>query len=66
MEVLKFDPDLDELVARRGTMRDLLRMAQSKGFRPLVDAASARVLDGTTSLDEIARVVDLTPRLKQK
>ncbi|MEX2524705.1 MAG: GspE/PulE family protein [Gammaproteobacteria bacterium] len=66
MEVLKFDPDLDELVARRATMRDLLRMAVSKGFRPLVDAASARVLDGTTSLDEIARVVDLTPRLKQK
>jgi type II secretory ATPase GspE/PulE/Tfp pilus assembly ATPase PilB-like protein len=66
MEVLKFDPDMDELVARRGTQRDLLRMALSKGFRPLPDAASARVLDGTTSLDEISRVVDLTPRLKQK
>ena len=66
MEVLKFDPDMDELVARRGTMRDLMRMAMSKGFRPLADAASARVLDGTTSLEEITRVVDLTTRLKQK
>ena len=66
MEVLKFDPDMDELVARRGTMRDLMRMAISKGFRPLADAASARVLDGSTSLEEISRVVDLTTRLKQK
>ena len=66
MEVLKFDADMDELVARRGTVRDLLRMALSKGFRPLDEAASGRVLDGTTSLEEISRVVDLTTRLKQK
>jgi type IV pilus assembly protein PilB len=66
MEVLKFDADTDELVARRGTARDLLRMALSKGFRPLAEAASGRVLDGTTSLEEISRVVDLTTRLKQK
>jgi type IV pilus assembly protein PilB len=66
MEVLKFDADMDELVARRGTARDLLRMALSKGFRSLAEAASGRVLDGTTSLEEISRVVDLTTRLKQK
>ena len=66
MEVLKFDPDMDELVARKGTVRDLMRMAVSKGFRPLPETASSRVLDGSTSLDEISRVVDLTSRLKQK
>ena len=65
MEVLRFDADLDELVARRGTPRELLRMALSKGFRPLADAGAARVLDGTSSLDEVSRVVDLTSRLKQ-
>jgi type II secretory ATPase GspE/PulE/Tfp pilus assembly ATPase PilB-like protein len=65
MEVLRFDPDLDELVARRGSPRELLRMALSKGFRPLADAGAARVHDGTTSLDEVSRVVDLTSRLKQ-
>lgn len=66
MEVLKFDADLDELIARRGTQRDLMRMALSKGFRPLADAGAARVLEGMTSLDEVSRVVDLTSRLKQK
>jgi general secretion pathway protein E/type IV pilus assembly protein PilB len=65
MEVLRFDADLDELVARRASPRELLRMALSKGFRPLADAGAARVLDGTTSLDEVSRVVDLTNRLKQ-
>ena len=66
IEILSFDTDMDELVARRGTQKELLRMALSKGFRPLADAGASRVIDGTTSLDEISRVVDLTSRLKQK
>jgi type II secretory ATPase GspE/PulE/Tfp pilus assembly ATPase PilB-like protein len=66
MEVLKFDPDLDELLARRGTPREFLRMALSKGFRTLADGGAQRVLDGSTSLEEVSRVVDLTQRLKQK
>ncbi|OGT30095.1 MAG: secretion system protein E [Gammaproteobacteria bacterium RBG_16_51_14] len=64
LEVLQFDDDIDELIARRGTQRDLLRMAFSKGFRTLADVGAYRVLDGTTSLEEISRVVDLTNRLK--
>jgi type II secretory ATPase GspE/PulE/Tfp pilus assembly ATPase PilB-like protein len=66
MELLKFDSDMDELLARRGTPREFLRLALSKGFRPLADSGAHRVLDGSTSLDEISRVVDLTARLKQK
>lgn len=65
MEVLRFDTDMDELVARRGTPKELMRMALSKGFRPLADAGAARVRDGSTSLEEVSRVVDLTSRLKQ-
>jgi type II secretory ATPase GspE/PulE/Tfp pilus assembly ATPase PilB-like protein len=64
MELLRFDPDMDELVARRGTQRELLRLALSKGFRPLAEAGAQRVLDGSTSLEEVSRVVDLTSRLK--
>ena len=66
MEILSFDPDLDELVARRATPRALTRLALSKGFRPLVEAAMARVLDGSTSLEEVSRVVDLSAGLKQE
>jgi type IV pilus assembly protein PilB len=63
-EVLHFDSDIDELIARKGTQRDLLRMALSKGFRTLADVGAGRVLDGSTSLEEMSRVVDLTARLK--
>ncbi|WP_297529041.1 GspE/PulE family protein [Thiohalobacter sp.] len=63
MELLKMDADLDELVARRATRRELLDMALDKGFQPIVKDAVRRVLDGSTTLDEISRVVDLTDRL---
>ncbi len=66
MEILPFDADMDELVAQRGTQKELLHLALSKGFKPLAEAAAGRVLDGTTSLDEVARVVDLSSRLKQQ
>ena len=36
----------------------------SKGFKPLAVDACRRVLDGSTSVDEISRVVDLTDRLR--
>jgi type IV pilus assembly protein PilB len=65
MEVLRFDHEMDDIIARRGTARELMRMALSRGFKPLAEAGSARVLDGSTSLEEVSRVVDLTSRLKQ-
>jgi type II secretory ATPase GspE/PulE/Tfp pilus assembly ATPase PilB-like protein len=65
MEILRFDTDMDELVARKGTQKELLRMSLSKGFKPLVDAGADRVREGSTSLEEVSRVVDLTSRLKQ-
>lgn len=65
-EILHFDTDLDEIVARRGTQRELMRAALSKGFKTLAESGSARVLDGSTSLEEISRVIDLTSRIRQK
>ncbi len=64
MEVLKFDGDIDELVARGATMREIARLALERGFKPLAEAGVDRVLDGTTSIDEVSRVVDLTERIK--
>lgn len=66
IEILHFDADMDEIVARHGTQRELMRAALSKGFNPLADSGSARVLDSSTSLEEITRVIDLTGRIKQK
>jgi general secretion pathway protein E/type IV pilus assembly protein PilB len=63
MEILKMNSDLDDIMARRATTRELLTAALATGFRPLVEDGVRRVLDGSTSLDEISRVVDLTDRL---
>jgi type II secretory ATPase GspE/PulE/Tfp pilus assembly ATPase PilB-like protein len=63
MELLKMDAELDELVAHRATGRELQKTAVSKGFRTLADDGVRRVLDGSTSLEELIRVVDLTDRM---
>ena len=39
-------------------------MALSKGFITLAEDGVRRVLDGSTSLDEVARVVDLTDKVR--
>lgn len=64
MELLHMDADMDELVARRATARELRTLAVEKGFRPLIDDAADRVLEGTTSLTEVSRAVDLTGRIR--
>jgi len=63
MEILRMDSDMDELVARRATSKELRTLATEKGFRPLVEEGIARILDGTTSIAEVARSVDLTQHL---
>jgi len=64
-ELLKVDPEIDELIAQRATHRKILAMAIKQGFKPLSCDALRRVLDGATTLEEVSRVVDLTARLEQ-
>jgi general secretion pathway protein E/type IV pilus assembly protein PilB len=63
LEILHMDADLDELVARRATTRELRRAAMEKGFQSLADEGVARVLEGVTSIAEVSRSVDLTSRV---
>lgn len=65
IEILKISGDMDDLIARRASMREMLNLAKKGGFKPLAVDACRRVLDGTTSLEEITRVVDLTDRLTE-
>ncbi|MEO7728770.1 MAG: GspE/PulE family protein [Burkholderiales bacterium] len=62
MELLVMDGDLDELVARRATAKELRAAALAKNFRPLAEEGVALVLNGTSSIAEISRSVDLTGR----
>src|SRR5207249_5130914 len=60
LELLKVDGGIDELVARRATAREILTAARARGFKTLADDGVRLVKAGTTSLDELMRVVDLT------
>lgn len=60
MELLKVDEDIDELIARRATGREVRALARAKGFVPLVEQALRLVREGASSLAEVSRVVDLT------
>ena len=63
MELLRMNGDMDELVARRSTVREIRQLADRQGFVPLADDGLRRVLDGSTSIEEVARIVDLTDRM---
>ena len=62
MEILVMDADIDELVARRATTKELRAAALAKGFRSLAEEGMQRVVEGVTSLAEVAREIDLTGR----
>ena len=62
MELLKLDYDLDDLISHRASARQIREAALTKGFRPLAMDGIRRIMQGTTSLAEISRVVDLTDR----
>ncbi len=64
MELFKMDTDIDELIARRATGREIKEAARRRGFRSLAEDAIARVLAGDTDIDEISRIVDLTDRIE--
>ena len=63
MELLRLNSDLDELIARRCTAREIRQLAERQGFVSLADDGLRRVLDGSTSIEELGRVVDLTDRM---
>ena len=62
IEILDFDDELDELVARSAPRGDLLKSARRRGFRTLADDGISKVLDGETSIDELVKRVDVTTR----
>ncbi len=63
IEILRFDRGLDELVARGALLQEMNDYAISKGFIEIAEDGLRRVREGSTSLDEIRRVVDLTDRV---
>jgi len=65
LEILQASDNLRKLISENSSAHILKQAAIDEGYKTLADDACRRVLDGTTSLDEITRIVDLTDRLGQ-
>jgi len=64
LEILRMDTDLDELIAQKASQREIIKIAEEKGFRNLAKDGIRQILLGHTTLSELSRVVDLTVTLK--
>jgi len=62
VEILRIDARLDELIARRASVRELVASAREQGFASLTEDGLRQVRAGATSLEELARVVELSGR----
>nr|VFK27091.1 MAG: general secretion pathway protein E/type IV pilus assembly protein PilB [Candidatus Kentron sp. MB] len=62
IELLRFDPEIDELVASEASIRTINHLAVTKGFTNLADDGVQKVIQGITTIQEISRILDLTTR----
>ena len=61
-EVLRLDPDLDELIANSATKQEILKKAKEKGYMTLDEDGLEKLVNGDLDIKELMRVVDLTHR----
>jgi len=60
VEILTFEPELDEIIARGGTKGELRKKAVEKGFKSMKDDAILKIVEGITSYESAATCVDFT------
>lgn len=58
-EILLMDEELDEVIARNESKAELKRVAVEKGFKNMKDDGILKILNGVTTLQSLASVVDI-------
>ncbi len=59
-EVLLFDEEMDEILAKSGSKAEMKSVAVSKGFKNMRDDAMLKILEGRTTFEAVSKVVDIT------
>ena len=59
VEILAFDEELDELMARGESKAEIKALAVKKGFKSMKDDGIIKVLEGKTSIEALAKSVDI-------
>jgi len=63
LEILKMNSDLDDLLAHGATTKEIKEAANKQGFFTLADDGIRHIIEGITSIKEVARVADMTERM---
>lgn len=58
-EILTFDEEMDEIIARSGTKAEIKAVAVEKGFKSMKDDGILKILDGITSIEALSKSVDI-------
>lgn len=58
-EILYFDEAMDDIMARGGTKSELKAKAIERGFKSMKDDGIIKILDGITTIESLATVVDI-------
>jgi general secretion pathway protein E/type IV pilus assembly protein PilB len=58
-EILMFDEEIDEIIANGGSKAEIKAAAQRKGFKSMKDDGILKILDGVTTIESLATVVDV-------
>ena len=51
---------MDEVLARGGTKAEIKELAIAKGFKDIRDDAMLKILEGKTTFEAVAKVVDIS------
>lgn len=62
IEILTFSEDMNDLMSRSASLSEIRDQAYKDGFVPMLDDGLSKVLDGTTSLEALGKVVSLRRR----
>lgn len=63
-EILPIDTELDELIYREASRKEIFTYAKSIGFRAMPEDAIEKIISGITDIEEIVRTVNMTERMK--
>jgi len=63
VETLPFSEEIDELMAKGATRRELMQAASEYGFVSLAESGLTKVRNGETSVEEVIKTVNLIDRL---
>jgi len=59
VEILSMDDDIDDVIGQGGTKTQLKEVAVKKGFKSMKDDGIIKILEGLTSIEALAKVVNL-------